>query len=250
MAEYLFIFILGLIIGSFLNVCIYRLPLGQSIAFPPSHCFACGTQLGPFDLIPVLSYLALQGRCRTCRAAISLRYPIVELVTGGLFCLCLARYSWTIELVPALIFTAFLLVIAVIDYDEQLILDKVLIAFTVAALAVGLCRLTAFDWADKLLAAVISGALLLIIALLSRGGMGGGDIKFVTVLGLWLGLTGMAETLLLSFVLGGVGGGLLLLSGKKGRKDAIPFGPFICVAAFGCYLYGQDLWFWYINKFF
>jgi leader peptidase (prepilin peptidase)/N-methyltransferase len=250
MLEYLFIFIFGLIIGSFLNVCIYRLPLEQSIAFPPSHCFACGTRLGPLDLIPLLSYFALQGHCRTCHAVISRRYPIVELLTGSLFCLCLARFNLTAELITALIFTAFLLVIALIDYDHQLILDKVLIVFTVAALGVGLFQFTIFDWWDKLLAAVASGALLLLVALVSRGGMGGGDIKFVTVLGLWLGLTGMAETLLLSFILGGIGGGLLLLSGKKGRKDAIPFGPFICVAAFSCCLYGQKLLFWYINNFF
>jgi len=249
MAEYLFVFIFGLMIGSFLNVCIYRLPLGQSIVFPPSHCFTCHTRLRPIELIPVISYVALRGRCRTCGSAVSLRYPFIELLTGSLFCLCLQRFGWTIDLAFALVFTAFLIVITLIDYDCQLILDKVLLIFAASALFVGLFSVTTVDWPDKLLAAVASGALLLIIAVVSRGGMGGGDIKFVTVLGLWLGALGMTETLLLAFILGGLGGVLLLATGLKSRKDAIPFGPFLCAAALICYLYGQELLFWYLNHF-
>ncbi len=246
----LLVVLLGLISGSFLNVCIYRLPLGQSIAYPPSHCPACGRRLGPLELIPVVSYLWLGGQCRTCGAVISLRYPGIELLTGSLFCWCFSAGGWTAEGGLAFVFTAFLLVIAWIDYDYQLILDKVLIVFAVTAVLADLGRLPAAILWDKLEGALLSGALLLLIALLSRGGMGGGDIKLVTVLGLWLGTAGMAETLLLAFVLGGLGGGMLLLSGKKGRKDAIPFGPFICLAAFVCNLYGPELLFWYVHYFF
>lgn len=250
MADYLCIFILGLLMGSFLNVCIVRLPLGQSIIAPPSHCFACGTRLRVLDLVPVLSYIFLRGRCRTCGAAISMRYPCIELLTSSLFCLCFAVVGWNVELILAWVFTAFLLVIAVIDYDCKLIFDKVLIPFAVVALVVNFLQFSADNWQDKLLGALFSGALLLLIVIVTQGGMGMGDMKFVTVLGLWLGIKNMAETLLISFVLGGIVGVVLLVTGKKGRKDAIPFGPFICLAALTSYLYGQELLRWYINCFF
>lgn len=249
MADYLCIFILGLLIGSFLNVCIVRLPLGQSIIAPPSHCFFCGTRLGVLDLVPVLSYIFLRGRCRTCGSAIAVRYPCIELLTGSLFCLCFVVFGWNVELILAWVFTAFLLVIAVIDYDYKLIFDKVLIPFAVVALVANFLQFSAANWQDKLFGALFSGALLFLIVLVTHGGMGMGDMKFVTVLGLWLGITNMAETLLLSFVLGGIVGAFLLVTGKKGRKDTIPFGPFICLAALTSYLYGQELLRWYINCF-
>ncbi|MBU2703048.1 leader peptidase (prepilin peptidase)/N-methyltransferase [Sporomusaceae bacterium BoRhaA] len=247
MADYLCISIFGLIMGSFLNVCIDRLPLGQSIIVPPSHCFVCGTRLGVFDLVPVFSYIFLRGRCRVCGAAISMRYPLLELLTSSLFCLCFVIYGWTVELTSAWVFTAFLLMIAFIDYDYKLIFDKLLIPFAAVALVVTLLQFSISNWQDKLLGALFSGVLLFLIVLVTRGGMGMGDAKFATVLGLWLGITGMAETLLLSFVLGGIVGAFLLVTGKKKPKDPIPFGPFICLAALTSYLYGQELLQWYIN---
>lgn len=247
MADYLFISIFGLVIGSFLNVCMDRLPLGQSIIVPPSHCIACGTRLGVFDLVPVFSYIFLRGRCRICGAPISVRYPLLELLTSSLFSLCFIVFGWGVELTTAWVFTAFLLVIAVIDYDYKLIFDKVLIPFAIVALIVDFLQFSAVNWQDKLFGAFFSGALLYLIVLVTQGGMGIGDVKFVTVLGFWLGMIGMAETLLLSFVLGGIVGTFLLVTGKKRRKDAIPFGPFICLAALTSYLYGQELLRWYIN---
>jgi leader peptidase (prepilin peptidase) / N-methyltransferase len=245
--DYLFISIFGLVMGSFLNVCMDRLPLGQSIIVPPSHCLACGTRLGVFDLVPVFSYIFLRGRCRICGAPISVRYPLLELLTSSLFSLCFVVFGGVVELATAWVFTAFLLVIAVIDYDYKLIFDKVLIPFAVVALIVNFLQFSAVNWQDKLFGAFFSGALLYLIVLVTQGGMGIGDVKFVTVLGFWLGIIGMAETLLLSFVLGGIVGTFLLVTGKKRRKDAIPFGPFICLAALTSYLYGQELLRWYIN---
>ncbi|EAX47870.1 peptidase A24A domain protein [Thermosinus carboxydivorans Nor1] len=244
----LFIFILGLIIGSFLNVCIYRLPLGASIVTPPSHCFACGTRLKFWDLIPVISYIALRGRCRYCGAAFSLRYLLVELLTAFLFTWCFQVTGLGPELIKALIFISFLIVVAFIDYDHQLILDKVLIwlggAGVFINLGLGFTGLT-----DMIAGSLLGGGLLLVIAIASRGGMGGGDIKFAACLGLWLGWKLTLLALFLSFLLGGVGGIVLLTLKRKGRKDFIPFGPFLALGAFFAGLYGWQILRWYFQHF-
>ncbi|WP_425060707.1 Type 4 prepilin-like proteins leader peptide-processing enzyme [Sporomusa carbonis] len=244
----LFIFILGLIIGSFLNVCIYRLPQGKSIVTPPSHCFACGTRLKPGDLIPVISYIVQRGRCRYCGTVFSFRYVVVELITAVLFVWCFQVTGLGPELLKALIFISFLIVITFIDYDYQLILDKVLIWFTGAGVAINL-YIGCPAITDMLIAAVTGGGLLLLIAVITRGGMGGGDIKFVAALGLWLGLKLTILTLFLSFVIGGIGSLLLLIFKLKGRKDFIPFGPFIAVGAFVSSLYGIEIIGWYLKTF-
>lgn len=236
---------LGIVIGSFLNVCIYRLPQGQSIVTPPSHCYACNTRLKPWDLIPILSYLFLQGRCRYCGTEFSSRYMLIELLTGILFLWCFMIFGFTVELIKTLILTAFLIVITFIDYDHQLILDKVLIWFAATGVVINFWLGTT-GVMDMLIAAVVGGVLLLIIAIVSRGGMGGGDIKFAASLGLWLGWHLTLLTLFLSFIIGGVGGILLLIFKLKGRKDFIPFGPFIAFGAFLSLLYGYQLLTWYL----
>lgn len=250
MAILLVLFFLGTVIGSFLNVCIYRLPQEQSIVSPPSHCPQCGERLRPWDLIPVLSWLFLRGKCRYCASSVSGRYTIVEMLTGLLFLLCFLVVGLSFELIKALIFASFLIIITFVDLDHQLILDRVLIWMAGAGVIINLWIGAPMPGAlNMLLAAAAGGGVLLLIAVLTRGGMGGGDIKFMAVLGLWLGWPYIIMVLLLSFVIGGAAGLVLILFKLRGRKDFIPFGPFIAIAAFITLLYGLDIMFWYTGSF-
>jgi len=241
------IFILGLNIGSFLNVCIFRLPKNESIVTPPSHCMTCGTRLKPWNLIPVLSYLVARGRCSYCGTSFSPRYALVELLTASLFVWCLQIFGFSLALVKPLILTAFFIVITFIDYDHQLILDKVLLCLSATGVVINLW-LGSVSALDMLIASLIGGGLLLLIALVSGGGMGGGDIKFAATLGLCFGWQGLLLTLLLSFIFGGIGGVLLLALKIKSRKDFIPFGPFIALAALISMLYGHNIITWYLGS--
>lgn len=239
-------FFIGSVIGSFLNVCIYRLPRNESIVTPPSYCLQCNTPLTAWDLIPIVSYLLLGGKCRYCGKPYSPRYAMVELLAGLLFLWCFQVIGAGIELIKILLFTAFLVIIAFIDYDHQLILDKVLGWFAGAGVVAKLY--TGYPLiGDMLLAAVTGGGVLLFLAIITRGGMGDGDIKFVAVLGLWLGLEPTLLILFLAFVLGGLSSTLLLLFKLKTRKDFIPFAPFIAIAGFISALYGVELIQWYFQ---
>ena len=251
----LLIALLGLIIGSFLNVCIYRLPQNQSVVNPPSHCMACDTRLKPWDLIPVVSYLVLRGRCHTCGTRFSGRYMLVELLTAVLFVWCFKVASLGPELLKNLVFTSFLLVVTFIDFDHRLILDKVLMWFAGAGVVINLFLIYLWgffpgyrDTLDMIIGSLLGGGLMLLIAVVSRGGMGGGDVKFAAALGLWLGWKFTLMALLLSFLAGGVGGAVLLITRLKGRKDYIPFGPFIALGAFITMLYGCDILGWYMTR--
>jgi len=246
--EAIFIFIFGVIIGSFLGVCIYRLPRGQSIAVPPSHCPHCSARLGILDLIPLLSYISSRGRCRYCQRAISPRYFVVELLTALLFLWCYYAGGLNIRLAENLVLTSFLIVIAFIDYDWQLILDNVLLLFAATGAAISFALGTGLR--EMLLAAVAGGGILLAVALISRGGMGGGDIKFVAALGFWLGWPDILLAIFLSFLLGGVVSLILLILRLKGRKDMIPFGPFIAAATYLTVLYGTQILDWYLRRVF
>ena len=259
----LIIFILGLVIGSFLNVCIYRLPLQQSIVFPPSHCQNCQAEVKRYDLIPVLSWLLLHGKCRSCGTNISYIYPLVELLTGVVFVLAYLKIGYSVELIRALVLASFFIVITFIDFEHQLILDKVLIPMALVGVVFNIIInenilsyaqgfndffLFQISYLDMLIGLMLGGGLLLLIAVLSNGGMGGGDVKLAAVLGLWLGWEYNITLLLLSFILGGIICSLLLASKIKSRKDYIPFGPFITLAAWVVYLYGNEIinWYWSI----
>lgn len=242
-----FLFLLGLLIGSFLNVCIYRLPLNQSIVTPPSHCMSCHTRLKPWNLIPVISYLITKGRCSYCGTSFSPRYAMVELLTASLFVWCLQIFGFSYELIKPLMLTAFFIVITFIDYDHQLIFDKVLLCLAATGVVINL-GMSSVAPLDMLIGSLGGGGLLLLIALLTGGGMGGGDIKFAAALGLCLGWQPLLLTLFLSFIFGGVGGGLLLLLKVKSRKDFIPFGPFIALGALISMLYGNTIITWYLGN--
>jgi leader peptidase (prepilin peptidase)/N-methyltransferase len=247
MFNELVLLIFGLLIGSFLNVCIYRLPQHQSIVTPSSHCMTCNIRLKPWNLIPIISYLLSRGRCHYCGAKFSARYAIVELLTAILFVWCLHTFGLSLALVKAMMLTCFLLVITFIDYDHQLILDKVILWLSGTGVIIALWMKSMSIW-DILIASLLGGGLLLLIAVASCGGMGGGDIKFAAALGIWLGWKCLLLALFLSFVFGGVMGLLLLLFKIKSRKDFIPFGPFIALGAVISLLYGNEIINWYLER--
>ncbi len=242
-----FLIILGLLIGSFLNVCIYRLPQNKSVLTPSSHCTICNTRLNPWDLIPILSYLLTQGHCRYCNTRFSSRYPMIELLTAVLFVWCFQIFGLSLQLIKALILTSFLLIITFIDYDHQLILDNVLLWFSLSGVAINLW-MNILNVEDMFFASILGGGLLFLIAVVSRGGMGDGDIKFALALGLWLDWQYLLLVLFISFVLGGIGSLLLLVLKMKSRKDLIPFGPFIALGTLISVLYGNKILSLYLEK--
>ena len=250
---YILIFILGIIIGSFLNVCIYRIPKGESIAFPSSHCTYCSTPLKWYDLVPIFSFLSLRGKCRYCGGAISPQYPIVELLNGFLYLLNFYYFGLSIDFVFYSFLISILIVISFIDYYEQIIPDGLVLMILISAiiyrLSIYFIDNTPLAFWNSIIGFLTGGVLFLLIAVVSKGAMGGGDIKLIAVLGFILGLKKTLLNILLSFLIGAVFSILLLLSGKKGRKDAIPFGPFICLAFLITILYGDGIINWYISKF-
>ena len=238
--------LLGLVVSSFLNVCIDRLPARASIVSPPSHCPACGRRLAPLDLIPLLSYLFLRGRCRYCGAPIPRRVLLVEATTGLLFVLLWYRYGLSLQLLLATLYTCFFIVIFFIDLEHHLVLNRVIYpAIVVALLAI---PITPNHDAVKLLAGGALGfGLLFLIAFIYPAGMGMGDVKLATFIGLVVGFPAVFAALLFSFVAGGLVGGSLLLTGLKGRKDPIPFAPFLVAGGMVAMLYGQQIIDWYVR---
>ena len=237
----------GLMVGSFLNVVIHRVPRRESVVSPRSRCPGCGNQLAERDNVPVLSWLLLRGRCRTCGMLISPRYPMVELLTGAVFAGVGARFGadWA---VPAfLVFTGCLLAVAVIDLEHFIVPNKVLLATVAVGGPLLLVAAAADGWSharDALIAAAIGFGLLLVVNLVYPAGMGMGDVKLAGVQGLFLGYLGPGHLLLglfLGFLLGSVGGVALIASGIRTRKDHIPFAPFLAAGAYIALLAGEFL---------
>ena len=230
--------LVGLVVGSFLNVVIDRLPRGESLLFPSSRCDACGRGLSTRDLLPVLSYLMLRGKCRYCGVPVSWRLPLVELLTGGLFAFLGWRLGPGLELISALVYVALFVPIFFIDLREGIIPD--VIVFPGMALALGLALLE-----GRAIPALVGGGvgfgLLLAIYLLARGGMGLGDVKLVGLLGLINGWPLVLVALLLAFVSGGLTASVFLALRLKGRRAPIPFGPFLVGGSFVALLWGQGL---------
>ena len=245
-----YIFIIGIIIGSFLNVCICRIPMNHSIVKPPSHCPECNTYLKPIDLIPIVSYLLLRGRCRYCGDRISPRYPAVELLNGLMYMLLFSKFGWTGICLKYCIFSSLLLVVGLIDYDHKIIPDGIMIFGLIAGacfLFSGHFRINLFN---GLMGFFVGGGVFFLIAMVTNGAMGGGDIKLMAVTGLWLGWKYILLVMLLSFVLGAMVSMVLLLLKLKSRKDEIPFGPFISLSAFIAMYFGQEIILWYRISFF
>jgi len=247
MTGYLFItFILGTAIGSFLNLCALRMPQRKKIVNDRSACPECGHVLGVPDLIPVLSYLGLRGRCRYCRKRISFRYPLVELFTGGLFAAVFSVYGLQPVTIVYLFMASILLIAALIDLDHMYIPNELvvfgLISGTVINPLFGTGSLTG------LALGFIAGAFPLAgVYLVSRGGMGAGDVKLGGVLGVFLGWQLTLVALFLSFLSGAAAGIMLMVSGQKSRKDAISFGPFLALGGIAASLWGWPVIEWYIG---
>ncbi|MCB2289674.1 prepilin peptidase [Clostridium sp. CS001] len=250
------IFILGLLIGSFLNVCIYRIPKGESIAFPPSHCGSCGNNIKPYDLIPVISWIFLRGKCRSCSEKISMRYPLVEFITALLFILTYFQYGATIYLLKYLLLIPFLIVIAMIDYDTM----EVYTMTTWAAIAVGILFLgVQFYLSEPVLSYIYGGLLgagtitfiiLLTKLILGQEGMGWGDVEICGLCGLLLGFKLAFMMMFFSFIIGGIIGVYLLRFKKKNGRSEMPFGPSIIMATFIVMLWGDKILNWYLKVFY
>ncbi len=234
----------GLLLGSFLNVVIVRLPRGESIVSPPSRCPRCKTRILPWDNIPLLSFLLLRGRCRHCRKRISWRYPVVELTSGALLWLLAREAKHPALVVPHAAFLLALLVVTWIDFDTRTIPD----AITIPGVGIGLA-LSLFlppGPAAALLGALCGGASLWLVgAAYERAtgvpGMGGGDVKLAAMMGAFLGVGGVFGTIFLASLAGSLFGALLIARGKGSRRTAIPFGTFLAPAAMVLLLFGEPL---------
>ena len=240
--------LLGIAIGSFLNVCIDRLPGGGSLLHPASHCPACQRRLTPRDLIPVFSYLWLRGRCRYCQAPIPQRVLWVELGTGIMFAFLWWQYGPTLELGIISFYFCLLTVILVIDLEQGLILNKVVYPATAIALIIAAVTDT-----PGIVKALIGGGLglgvMLLVALVFRGGMGWGDVKMAGLIGVMVGFPGILVALLLAIVGGGLTAVILLALKVRGRKETMPFGPFLSLATMVTLLWGDTLATWYLGFF-
>jgi leader peptidase (prepilin peptidase)/N-methyltransferase len=247
----MFIFFFGACVGSFLNVCIYRLPQSKSIAFPGSMCMQCGTPIHWYDNIPILSYIWLRGRCRACGASFSIRYAVVELL-GGLFAFgTFLKFGLSLEALIYFAFVATLLVITFIDIDHRIIPDVISLPgiplFFLASLGLPQIRLI-----DSLLGILVGGGSLFLVAwtyslITRKQGMGGGDIKLLAMIGAVIGWQGVLFTIFLSSAVGTLTGMAVMIRSRKGMKLAIPFGPFLAIGGIAYIFFGPRLINWYLH---
>ena len=242
--------VLGLALGSFFNVCIHRLPRQGSIVRPASSCPHCGYVLRWFDNVPVLSYVLLRGRCRKCKAGISIRYPIVEVLTAAIFVAHYQVFGPDIILVPRLVFASAMIVLFAIDLEHHLLPNVI----TLPGIVVGLLFATMLPpgLVDALIGVVAGGGVLWLVGeayyrYSGQEGMGGGDVKMLALIGAFLGWQLMVLTLVLSSVLGSVVGLLVIASKRGGMKYALPYGTFLSIAALVSSLFGRQIVDWYLG---
>jgi leader peptidase (prepilin peptidase)/N-methyltransferase len=242
--------ILGLAIGSFLNVCIHRIPRGQSLAHPGSRCPTCGFALRWFDNVPVVSYAALGGRCRKCRAPISVRYPLVEVATMCLFVVHGTMLGWTPLLVPRLFFACAMVVLFAIDLEHHLLPDVI----TLPGIVLGLVSSAVLPpgLREALIGTVAGGGVLWLVGeayyrYSGHEGMGGGDVKMLAMIGAFLGWKLMLLTLVLSSFVGSFVGLFLILSNRGGLKYALPYGTFLAFGGLVASLVGDRILGWYLS---
>lgn len=243
----LYVFVVGLVFGSFFNVCIYRIQEGGSLSYPPSHCTKCNNRLKWYDLIPVVSYVVLKGKCRYCHDKISLRYPIIELITGLLFYATYYKYGLSLYTLKFVIFISMMLIIGMIDFDTTDVYFSTIIASSVVGIIFIIISIfLKATFITYILGAIIGAAIIAIIIIASKiiigtEGMGWGDAEICLVCGLFLGVKLLIVTLFISFIVGGIIGAALLILKIKTREDYIPFGPFIAIAAIVTVFFGQSI---------
>ncbi|HUO75062.1 MAG TPA: prepilin peptidase [Solirubrobacteraceae bacterium] len=237
----------GLIVGSFLNVVAIRLPRGESLIAPGSHCPNCGTPIKPYDNVPVIGWLLLRARCRSCGVPISARYPIVEALCGTLaVAVVLVKHS-TVQIALGLVLIAVLVPVAIIDFEHRVIPNKITLPAAVAAVLIGLA-LDPSGVPEQLIAGAAAGGFLLIFVLAYPRGMGMGDVKLAAVLGLFMGRS-VAVALLVGVLLGTIVGLVVIarVGVERGRKTAVPFGPFLAVGGIVALFVGPAIVHWYLS---
>lgn len=246
-----FVALLGMIVGSFLNVCIYRLPLGRSIAWPGSACPSCARAIAWYENIPVLSWVGLRGKCRTCRAPISPRYPFVELLTGAMFAVAFWYYGPTLLFVSRILFGCSLIVLFAIDLEHQLLPNVI----TLPGIVVGFLFsfVSGPGWLSSLIGILIGGGILLAVAegyyrLRHEEGLGMGDVKMLAMVGAFLGWPATLMTLMMGSIAGSVVGMLLVASRRGDMKYALPFGTFLAMGAALSATVGPSLLTWYVSQ--
>lgn len=247
----LFVLIFGASLGSFLNVCIYRLPRSQSLIRPRSMCPSCGAKIAFYDNVPVLSYLLLWGRCRHCKTTISFRYPVVELAAGLFAVAVLNQYGFTWDALCRYALVAALLIVIFVDIDYQIIPNVI----TYPGIMIGFISsffLQEITYKESLMGIVLGGGLLLVVAygyyfVTKKEGMGGGDVKLLAMVGAFLGWKAVIFTMFVGSAVGSVLGIMLALRSAKGRKTAVPFGPFLSLGALLFMFYGHRIINWYLS---
>jgi len=245
------IFILGLIVGSFSNVCIYRIPRNESIIYPASHCPKCRSKIKPVDNIPLLSFILLKGRCRNCKSKISIQYPVVEFLTGLTYLIIYLIYGLSIQSLIYIILSSALIIIAFIDLNEQIVPDVISLPGIVIGFILSFF-VPYISFINSALGVLVGGGIILIIGLagsviFKKEAMGGGDVKLAAMIGAFLGWRYIIISLFLGFFLGALTGIFLILLKIKSREDVVPFGPFIVLGSFITLLWGEKIISWYLG---
>lgn len=244
-------FIFGAIVGSFLNVCILRIPAGRSIAYPPSHCPKCQAPIGWYDNIPIISYLVLTGRCRNCKERISFRYPVVEFLTALFSLAAMIKFGPSLAYLIYFAFISSLIVITFIDLDHQIIPDVI----SLPGIPLGFLAsfvIPEITYKESLIGIFIGGGILLLIALgyeflAKKEGMGGGDVKLLAMIGAFLGWKGVLFTVFSGSLIGTIIGVTIMIAQGKDSKYAIPFGPFLSMGALLYLFFGEQILYWYLG---
>lgn len=247
----LFVFIYGLLIGSFLNVCIYRIPLGKTVVKGRSYCPACTALIPWYCNIPVFSYLFLKGKCLYCKSKISPIYPVVELLNALSYLLVLYIYGFTLSGFFIMALFSILIIISFIDISLQIIPDGLVLLIGILGAGNAIYQILAFDahWYNFVIGFFAASLLLLLLGLVYENGMGGGDIKLMAAAGLFIGWKLILLSLFVGALYGGVAALILILSKKGSLKSAVPFGPFLSLGIATCTLFGEQLLSLYLGLF-
>lgn len=247
---YLLVLIIGLCIGSFLNVCIYRIPREESIAYPSSHCTSCGYELKFYDLIPVLSYIFLRGRCRKCKEKVSIIYPLIEILNGLIYLILFIKFGLTFYFIFYSILSSLLIVISIIDIKTK----EVYSSTTILGLVIAILYILSGAYFGKisiinsLLGGLIGYGIIYLIILLTHG-MGEGDADIAGICGLFLGIKGSLVSLFLAIIIGGIVASIILIFKSKDGKSEMAFGPCIALGCIISCLYSELLINLYLNMF-
>lgn len=239
-------FVFGITFGSFFNVVGLRVPKKEPFHNDRSYCPHCNEQLRFYELIPIISYVIQGGKCRHCKQRISPIYPVIEFATGVLFVVAYLHIGWTFELITALLLSSLLMIVFVSDITYMLIPNKVLLFFLPFFIIMRIIS-PLEPWYNSILGGIVGFVLLAIIIIVSKGGMGAGDMKLFGLLGIVLGFGNVLLTFLLAALLGAIVGGIFMLLRRVEKKQPIPFGPFIVIAALFSYYYGEQIIKWYMN---